>query len=214
MENNLQVIEPYEGQLLSFVQAEMFQDQAHDINHVLRVVKSAKSLCQSENAKLEVVLPAAYLHDCFSFPKNHPDRAHSSKFAADKAVAFLISIGYSLEYFDEIHHAIAAHSFSANIIPQTIEAKVVQDADRLDSLGAIGIARCLQVSTHLGVKLYSHDDTFCQQRLPDDRSYTIDHFYAKLFKLADIMNTETAKKEAQNRTKFMREYLHQLETEV
>jgi uncharacterized protein len=214
MENILQVIENYESQFLTFVKTEMTQDQAHDINHVLRVVKSAKSLCKSENGNLAIVLPAAYLHDCFSFPKNNPDRAHSSKFAADKAVVFLISIGYPQDYFDDIHHAIVAHSFSANIKPQTIEAKVVQDADRLDSLGAIGIARCLQVSTNLGVPLYNNNDTFCKQRIPDDRNYTIDHFYEKLFKVVDKMNTESAKKEAQNRTIFMREYLRQLEVEL
>ena len=103
---------------------------------------------------------------------------------ADKAIAFLTSIHYPSEHFDEIHHAITAHSFSANIKPTSLAAKIVQDADRLDSLGAIGIARCLQVSTVLGVPLYNPDDTFCQQREPDDRNYTIDHFYSKLLKLA------------------------------
>ncbi|GAL13234.1 metal-dependent phosphohydrolase [Vibrio astriarenae] len=61
----------YEPQFLNFIQQEMQQDIAHDINHVLRVVKTAKVLCDREGANLEVVLPAAYLHDCFSFPKNH-----------------------------------------------------------------------------------------------------------------------------------------------
>ena len=159
-------------------------------------------------------MPAAYLHDCFSFAKNHPDRADSSKISADKAIEFLKLIGYSSAYLDDIHHAITAHSYSANVKPRTLEAEIVQDADRLDSLGAIGIARCLQVSSSLGVPLYSNSDTFCKQRLPDDRNYTIDHFYVKLLNLADTMNTESAKTEGQHRSKFMREYLHQLEKEV
>ena len=208
------MIEKYEDKLLEFAQKEMIQDPAHDINHVLRVVKTAKGLCHHEKGKLEIVLPAAYLHDCFSFSKNHSDRAHSSKIAADKAIEFLKSIGYPGAYLDEIHHAIIAHSFSANVKPRTLEGEIVQDADRLDSLGAIGITRCLQVGTSLGMPLYNNCDTFCKQRLPDDRNYTIDHFYVKLFSLADTMNTESAKKEGLRRTKFMRAYLHQLEKEV
>jgi uncharacterized protein len=208
------VPEKYENELLAFVKKEMIQDPAHDINHVLRVVKTAKDLCHHEKGKLEVVLPAAYLHDCFSFAKNHPNRANSSKIAADKAIEFLKLIGYPSTYLDDIHHAITAHSYSANVKPRTLEGEIVQDADRLDSLGAIGITRCLQVGTYLEVPLYRNSDTFCKQRLPDDRKYTIDHFYAKLFSLADTMNTESARIEGQHRTRFMREYLLQLETEI
>jgi len=208
------VIEQYEKELLIFAQQEMIQDPAHDINHVLRVVKTAKALCALEQAQLAVVVPAAYLHDCFSFPKNHPDRAQSSTVAAKKAIEFLTSIGYPTAYHDAIYHAIMTHSFSANIKPETLEAKIVQDADRLDSLGAIGIARCLQVSATFGTPLYSLDDPFCEQRTPDDRSYTMDHFYVKLFKLADTMNTASARGEGQRRTQFMREYLSQLAIEV
>ncbi|MFT6987210.1 MAG: hypothetical protein ACJAT7_003064 [Psychromonas sp.] len=208
------MIEKYENELLAFAQKEMSQDPAHDINHVLRVVKTAKDLCHQEKGKLKIVLPAAYLHDCFSFAKNHPDRAHSSKIAADKAIEFLKLIGYPSAYLDDIHHAITAHSYSANIKPRTLEGEIVQDADRLDSLGAIGITRCLQVGASLEMPLYSNCDTFCKQRLPDDRNYTIDHFYVKLFSLADKMNTESARIEGRHRTKFMREYLQQLKTEV
>ena len=208
------MIEKYESELLAFIKKEMTQDPAHDINHVLRVVKIAKELCELEKGEQEIVLPAAYLHDCFSFAKNHPDRAQSSKIAADKAIDFLKSINYPATHFDQIHHAITTHSYSANIQPQTLEAKIVQDADRLDSLGAIGVARCLQVGTSLGISLYNISDTFCQQRTPEDFKYTVDHFYVKLFKLADMMNTESAKAEGQRRTQFMREYLKQLATEV
>ncbi|MEH0374061.1 HD domain-containing protein, partial [Vibrio mimicus] len=84
-----------------------------------------------------------------------------SRIAADKALEFLNEIGYPKEYHDAIKHAIIAHSFSANVQPDTLEAKIVQDADRLDALGAIGIARCIQVSTNLGVGLYDATDPFC-----------------------------------------------------
>lgn len=207
-------VEDYEQELVKFISEEMTQDPAHDINHVYRVVKTAKQLCQAEGAVLEVVLPAAYLHDCFSFPKNHPDRARSSTVAADKALAFLNDLGYPSKYHPAIHHCIVAHSFSANIAPQTLEAKIVQDADRLDALGAIGIVRCLQVSTHLGVSVYDVNDPFCSQREPDDKRYSVDHFYTKLFRLPALMQTDSAKQEAKKRTDFMRSFLAQLGHEV
>ncbi|MDN2666585.1 HD domain-containing protein [Vibrio sp. 14N.309.X.WAT.E.F5] len=206
--------EKFEDQLLDFAQQEMTQDAAHDISHIKRVVKTAKALCVQEQAKLEVVLPAAYLHDCFTFPKNHPDRAQSSQMAADKAISFLKSIGYPASYLDEIHHAIVTHSYSANITPETIEAQIVQDADRLDSLGAIGIARCLYVGQSFNAELYNHEDPFAEHRDLDDKHYSVDHFYVKLFKLAEIMNTESAKLEANKRTDYMRGFLEQLGAEV
>lgn len=208
------MIEKYEKDLFEFAQQEMVQDPAHDINHVLRVVKNAQSLSSIEHACMEIVVPAAYLHDCFSFPKNHPDRAKSAIIAAEKAITFLQSIDYPATYLEGIHHAISAHSYSAKIKPQTLESQIVQDADRLDALGAIGIARCLQVSTCFGTPLYNHDDPFCAQRSPNDRNFTIDHFYVKLLNLENTMNTEAATAEAQRRTQFMRDYLKQLQIEV
>lgn len=207
-------IEHFEPQLLAFISQEMVQDPAHDLSHVARVVKTARALCALEGAKIDIVLPAAYLHDCFTFPKNHPDRAKSSLMAADKATEFLNSIGYPEQYLAEIHHAICAHSYSANIAPTTLEAQIVQDADRLDALGAVGIARCLQVSASFGSSLYHVDDPFCHQRELDDKRYTVDHFYNKLFKLEAMMNTPAAKQEAKKRTDYMKGFLAQLQGEI
>ena len=208
------MVEVYETQIIAFINTQMQQDMAHDLNHVYRVVNTAKALCLSEGGMVEVVLPAAYLHDCFSFAKNHPDRAQSSRYAADKAIAFLGSIDYPTQFLPAIHHAIVAHSFSANVAPQSVEAKIVQDADRLDALGAIGIARCLQVSSSLGVSLYNVDDPFCINRQVNDRLFAIDHFYTKLFKLADTMHTQSAKIEASKRIEYMKSFLAQLNTEI
>ncbi len=208
------MLEKYESQFANFIQAEMVQDPAHDINHVRRVVKTAKKLCEREGAKLEVVLPAAYLHDCFTFPKNHPARATSSSIAAEKAIEFLLSINYPSQYLDEIKHAIVAHSFSVGVKPTTIEAQIVQDADRLDALGAIGVTRCLQVSSSFGATLYNSDDPYAERRELDDKSYTLDHFQVKLFKLADQMNTLSAKQEADKRVQFMKLYVEQLGSEM
>nr|MCU0650475.1 HD domain-containing protein [Gemmatimonadaceae bacterium] len=118
-------------------------DAAHDHCHVWRVVATAERLAAIEGARLDVVRPAAWLHDCVVVPKDAPHRARASRLAADEAVRLLAAWGFGALPLDEIAHAIAAHSFSAGIAPRTLEARVVQDADRLDALGAIGLARCL-----------------------------------------------------------------------
>jgi uncharacterized protein len=207
-------LDKYESLFATFIKKEMQTDLAHDFNHVLRVVKTAKQLSLLENAIIEIVVPAAWLHDCFSLPKNHSDRKSSSVYAADKAVQFLSEIKYPEKYFQSIHHAIVAHSFSANITPKTLEAKIVQDADRLDALGAIGITRCIQVSTSLDRELYHREDPFCQTRQADDSKYTIDHFYKKLLLIEETVHTDTAKAEANKRTLFMKAFLAQLNSEV
>ncbi|EGQ8511726.1 HD domain-containing protein [Vibrio parahaemolyticus] len=204
----------FEPLFLEFMQQEMQVDAAHDIEHVKRVVKTAKQLCDEENADIAIVLPAAYLHDCFTYPKDHPNRKQSSAIAAKKAIAYLESIQYPQHYHDAIAHAIEAHSFSANIRPNTLEAQIVQDADRLDALGAIGVTRCIQVSTHFNAQLYNDNDMFAKERELNDKQFTVDHFQTKLFKIVDTMNTESAKLEAIKRKAFMQTYLKQLHDEV
>ncbi|ELI5410600.1 TPA: HD domain-containing protein [Vibrio parahaemolyticus] len=204
----------FEPLFLEFMQQEMQVDAAHDIEHVKRVVKTAKQLCDEENADIAIVLPAAYLHDCFTYPKDHPNRKQSSAIAAKKAIAYLESIQYPQHYHDAIAHAIEAHSFSANIRPNTLEAQIVQDAERLDALGAIGVTRCIQVSTHFNAQLYNDNDMFAKERELNDKQFTVDHFQTKLFKIVDTMNTESAKLEANKRKAFMQTYLKQLHDEV
>ncbi|MBE3732635.1 HD domain-containing protein [Vibrio parahaemolyticus] len=204
----------FEPLFLEFMQQEMQVDAAHDIEHVKRVVKTAKQLCEEENADIAIVLPAAYLHDCFTYPKDHPNRKQSSAIAAKKAIAYLESIQYPQHYHDAIAHAIEAHSFSANIRPNTLEAQIVQDADRLDALGAIGVTRCIQVSTQFNAQLYNDNDMFAKERELNDKQFTVDHFQTKLFKIVDTMNTESAKLEANKRKAFMQTYLKQLHDEV
>ncbi len=204
----------FEPLFLEFMQQEMQVDAAHDIEHVKRVVKTAKQLCDEENADIAIVLPAAYLHDCFTYPKDHPNRKQSSAIAAKKAIAYLESIQYPQHYHDAIAHAIEAHSFSANIRPNTLEAQIVQDADRLDALGAIGVTRCIQVSTHFNAQLYNDNDMFAKERELNDKQFTVDHFQTKLFKIVDTMNTESAKLEANKRKAFMQTYLKQLHDET
>ena len=100
-------------------------DPAHDIAHIQRVVTSGIALAAIEQAELAVVLPACWLHDCVNVAKDSPQRSQGSRLSAQRAIEFLSSINYPSQYFDAIEHAIAAHSYSANIETSTIEAKVV-----------------------------------------------------------------------------------------
>ena len=95
-----------------------------------------------------------------------------------------------------------------------MEGKVLQDADRLDALGAIGIARVFATGGSLNRPFYNSDDSFCKKRTPDDKTWTVDHFYTKLLKLESLMNTKSGKLEAKKRTKVLREYLKQLKSEI
>jgi uncharacterized protein len=201
-------------QCRDFITSLVHADVAHDITHIERVVRVAKQLCAAENANMYIVLPAAWLHDCVAVAKNHPDRAKASTMAADKAIGFLRSLGYNPSFFDAIHHAIVAHSFSANIAVRTVEAQIVQDADRMDALGAIGVSRCMKVGGSINRLLYNPDDPFCSNREADDKKYTLDHFFIKLLNISKSMNTPSAKEEAKRRTEYMVDFLAQLKSEI
>jgi uncharacterized protein len=189
-------------------------DPSHDILHIRRVVKTALSLAKEEGANINVVMPAAYFHDFVNVPKDDPLRKQASTLSGAAAVEYLASEGYPAEYLEDVRHAIAAHSFSAGIAPETVEAKVVQDADRLDALGAVGIARCFSTSALLGRPYYHEGDMLAENRIPDDKNFAIDHFFVKLFKVADMLQTKSARDEGQRRVVFMREYLKQLRSEA
>jgi len=206
----------WEQQFETFLQTQMAgSDAAHDLSHIYRVVKNARLLTEKEGAgDLAIIIPAAWLHDCVVVAKDSPQRPFASRLAAETAVSFLKSIAYPGQYHDPIAHAVAAHSFSARIPCETVEAKLVQDADRLDSLGAIGIARCLQIGVGMKRPLYAPSDPFCKQREPNDDTATIDHFYTKLLTLAGTMQTSAGRIEADCRTAVMQDWLAQLEQEI
>lgn len=189
-------------------------DPAHDLAHVRRVVANARLLAGAEGADMAVVLPAAWLHDCVVLPKDSERRSLASRLAAEKAGAFLRQSGYPADLIPAIEHAIAAHSFSARIAPQTLEARIVQDADRLDALGAIGIARTLLLGGVMDKPLYDEAEPLPRVRRPDDGQYIIDHFYVKLLTLAGEMHTAAGRREGERRTRFMRVYLDELAREL
>lgn len=208
---NLDIEKELEKKISGIASAE---DPAHDLLHFKRVVKVAKDICEKENAKAEVVIPAAWLHDFVIIPKNDSRRKQASQLSAEAAILFLKELSYPEKYFDEIAHAIAAHSFSANIETKTLEAKIVQDADRLDGLGAIGIARCFATAGLLKRLFYSEMDPFCESRAIDDQQFTVDHFFGKLFKTAETLKTEAGRAEGIKRVQVMKKYLTDLADEI
>jgi uncharacterized protein len=191
------------------------RDPAHDFQHIMRVYKNANVIGQREGANMEILLPAALLHDLVVYPKGSAKSSRSSEDSADLAENMLQGYGYSQDKIDRISYCIRTHSYSKRLVPTSLEGRILQDADRLDALGAIGVARMFSVGGSEERTFYNPDDPFCRcSRELDDRQWTLDHFQIKLLKLKDLMHTRTAKRIAQERTRFMMLFISQLKREI
>ena len=196
------------------IKLKMSNDSAHDFDHILRVYKNAKKICKTEKANQKLVLAAVLLHDIISYPKSDKRSKLSSRESAEASKKILKKHGFKDDEIRIISDAIKDHSFSQNKVPQTIEGKVLQDADRLDALGAVGIARVFAVGGAENRPFFNPNDPFCKKRSPDDQNWTLDHFYKKLLLLESKMNTRTGKKEAKKRTKILKDFLSNLKNEL
>jgi Predicted HD superfamily hydrolase len=168
-------------------------DGSHDLSHLKRVSSKACSFAQAEGGSVLVTFAAGMLHDIISLPKNHPDAKKSSLYASQRAEILLLKLGFPKELIPRVCHAIHAHSFSAGVPPETIEAKCVQDADRLESLGALGLMRTFYTSGHFGSKLIDEHDPEGVSRKLNDKEFALDHFPLKLFTLEGTMKTGQGK---------------------
>ncbi len=182
-------------------------DGSHDLAHVCRVWENVKAIAAAEGGDVGVLLPATVLHDCVQVEKDSPDRARASALAAAKAAAVLAGLGHAAGYVEAVAHAIEAHSFSAGVEPRSIEAAILRDADRLDAIGAVGVARCFYVSGRLGRPLYDPADPAAERRPYDDLAFALDHFPVKLLKLADGMRTRAGRAMASRRMAAMERFL-------
>jgi len=165
---------------------------AHDEDHVERVNRIAKFLAEKDGANVEVVLKAAELHDIARDCENHAVES------ARIAEGILRKEGFEEEFINAVKHAIEAHSFSGKIEPRTLEAKILSDADKLDAIGAIGVARAFIFSGERGRGIEE----------------TIRHFEEKLLKLKDMLYTETARRIARKRHEFLEEFYDEIRREL
>ena len=191
-------------------------DTAHDISHFRRVWMTAQKIMVHHTVEPRVILAACYFHDIVSLAKNHPERSRSSAMAAEQTLTILQSDfpDFPPERYAAVLHAIEAHSFSAGMAPRSEEAKIVQDADRLEALGAIGLARVFAVSGALNNILFDADDPFADRRELDDKKYALDHFQCKLLRLPETMQTEKGRAMALHNARFLVQYMAKLSAEL
>jgi uncharacterized protein len=186
-------------------------DHAHDALHLTRVVANARRLTAAEcaaGAQVDgfVVEAAAWLHDLVQLPKGAGAPGEAARRSAVEASARLSQLGLADDLIQQIAHAIGVHSFSGGRRPETLEAAIVQDADRLDALGAVGLARLWVVAADMPAALYDERDPLALERPVDDRLYSLDHIAKKLMLLPALMNTATGRRLAEERLRFVELY--------
>jgi uncharacterized protein len=189
-------------------------DGSHDVSHLHRVWTNVCAIRDTEGGDHQILLAATLLHDCVSVEKNSPFRSSASRLAAAKATELLAEMGWEEERTQAVAHAIESHSYSADITPTSLEAKILQDADRLDALGMVGVARLFYVSGRMGSHLYDPADPQAQQRDLDDKRFAVDHFTTKIFTLAQGFQTATGRHMAQVRharaERFLMEFMEEI----
>lgn len=189
-------------------------DPSHDWSHILRVVNLCETFAEELKANKKVLLGAAYLHDIVNVPKNSEFRSQASRIAAEKAKDLLDQSEYSDEEIDMIAQVIIEHSYSANLKPTSLESQILQDADKLDAMGAIGVMRWTTCGTKMKSRYYHLEDPWGENRELDDKLYSLDHFDKKLLHLYDRLNTKPGKKEGRKRLDFFNLFLDQLKSEI
>jgi uncharacterized protein len=191
-------------------------DAAHGLHHFRRVWNAARRIAATESgADLQVLLAAAYLHDLVNPPKDSPLRDQASRLSAEQARPLLAGLGFAPGQVDAVAHAIEAHSFSAGIEARTLEARILQDADRLEALGAIGLARCFYTGGRMGTSLWAAEDPFGRSdRALDDRNFSLDHFAVKLLRLPERMHTAEGRRLGRRRARVLVLFMRQLEQEL
>ena len=179
-------------------------DPAHDALHVSRVVQNVRIILSEEmEASRFITEAAAWLHDIVQLPKGSGQPGESARQSAREATQFLVALGVDDSRIQSIAHAIEEHSFSGGLRPRSKEAAILQDADRLDALGAVGIARLWVTAGNLGSCLYHPDDPAATRRELDDRKYGLDHFERKLLRLPGLMNTGAGRRIASARAEYV-----------
>lgn len=190
-------------------------DPSHDIYHAIRVLNTVKLIAKKEGGDLDILVPSALFHDVICYQKNDPRSKLSAQESAEFANNILKKVdGYPQTKIQKVHTAINECSFSKGIIPDCLEGKILQDADKLEATGIISIMRTFSTAGQMGQKFYNEEDPFCKDREPNGKEYALDLFYERLLVVKDLMHTETAKKIAEERTRVLKEFLKDFEVEL
>lgn len=201
--------------LRAHLASEPFQrDAAHDLGHILRVARLARQLAEAEGADVETCVAGALLHDLVYRPKNHEESPQTARMAAELVPRWCAETPGLESRAAAIASAVASHSWSGGGEPDSLEAAIVQDADRLEALGAIGVARVFATGASFGAGLWDAEDPWAEARELDDKRWSLDHFERKLLKLAAGMCTPTGQRLAKIREDAMRAYLASLRAEL
>jgi len=205
--------DPCLSTLLERVAPRIAGDPGHDVEHALRVARVGLLLGGDAIDPREMIA-AALLHDVVNLPKNHPDRALASEQSEAVSVEWLLELGFDDDAAHRVGDAVRTHSFSRGEKPTSLLGEALQDADRLEALGVIGVFRTISTGSRMGAEYFDASDPWAESRPLDDRRYSIDHFFTKLFGLAATMLTEAGRQEAARRAYVMRELLEDLSTEL
>lgn len=189
-------------------------EPAHDFSHVERVVSYAIRIARAEGADESISGTAALLHELFNLPKSHPDSSRAGDLCAQHAHALLFREEAAPPWSDAVCAAIRDHAFSKGVVPEALEARVLQDADRLDALGAIGLARMWATCADMKRPFYDPSDPFAERREPDDKAWGLDHVYKKLLLIPGRLHLPTSKALAEPRVAFLRDFVAQLRREL
>ncbi|OGN13077.1 MAG: hypothetical protein A3J47_01130 [Candidatus Yanofskybacteria bacterium RIFCSPHIGHO2_02_FULL_43_22] len=194
-------------------------DPCHDFNHILRVLNLGIKIGKKEKADLEVVIPAILFHDTVVYRKDLPESRNETNESADVAGNVLREIKkFPQEKIEQVQTCIRECSFSKGIVASTIEGKVVQDADRLESVGAISIMRTFTSGAQMNRLLYFPEDPLRENSkppaYPQPLPASLDLFFTRLLLVGDSMRTETGKKMASRRAKFLDAFLKELRKEL
>ena len=187
---------------------------SHDFLHTKRVVALSLKLGKRlglDSKELALLEIAAWLHDV-AIAKYGTKENHAEKSA--EIAELLLDEMLPKEYMEIVVEAIRKHSWSEREKPLSPIGEILQDADRLDALGAVGIYRTIAYGAATGKKFYCEEDPFAKKRELDDVKYIIDHFYTKLLKIPEKLNTDVAREEAEKRIKIMKKFLEELRREL
>lgn len=201
--------------LIRIAEREVVNDPSHDVNHALRVLALSEKIAKRESCDLDIIIPAAVFHDIINYPKNHHKRLYSSDESARQTKKILKQLNsYPKHKIDKVCETIRLCSFTKGLTPDFLEAKILQDADSLEAMGAISIMRTFSSAGIMNKTFYDATDPFCKRRKPNDSKYALDLFFTRLLVVQRRLHTETAKKMAERRVKFLKTFLRELRFEL